>query len=149
VATTDNVAVLAKKLSELQAQLNELVTRIQVLKTSPNVIGLEVSRLEKATRERLAKLHEMMHGHIQEARQVLQWVLESGLMMTPRQDAGSREYAITGRLVLGQALAAAGSGPLVGPGEGAGVADSSRPRREPHGGTHDLGAVSTALELVA
>lgn len=53
----------------------------------------------------LVELHETMHGNIPEARQALQSVLESPLIMTPREDSSGREYAITGRLVLGEALA--------------------------------------------
>lgn len=86
-------------------RFGELDARIQVLKTAPNVIDLELKRLEVATRERLAKLHKTLHGNIQEARQAIQSVLESPLTMPPREDSNGREYSITGRLVLGQALA--------------------------------------------
>jgi hypothetical protein len=132
VATSPNVAVLAKKLSERQARLNELDARIQVLKTAPNVIDLEVRRLEKATRERLAKLHETMHGSIEEARQVLHSVLEGGLTMTPRETSSGREYAIAGRLVLGDALKNDTPGAAVGDSRGAGVAYNSRPQGDTH-----------------
>jgi hypothetical protein len=147
--TSPNVTALAKKLSERQERLNELDARIRVLKTAPNVVELELRRLEVATRERLTKLHETMRGNIQEARQALQSVLESPLTMTPREDSTGREYAITGRLVLGDALALGGPAPSPDQTRGLRVADYSRPRREPHGGTHDLGVVTAALELVA
>lgn len=131
VAISPNVTALAKKLSERQERLNELDARIQVLKTAPNVIDLELKRLEVATRERLAKLHETMRGNIQEARQALQSVLESPLTMTPREDASGREYAITGRLVLGDALALDATAPSrQDQARGLGVADYSRPQRD-------------------
>jgi seryl-tRNA synthetase len=62
VTTSPNVKLLAKKLSKRQEKLNELDARIQLLRAAPNVIDLEVHRLEIATRERLTKLHETMRG---------------------------------------------------------------------------------------
>jgi hypothetical protein len=64
-----------------------------------------------------------MRGNVHEASQVLQSVFESGLTMTPR------EYAITGRPVLGETLAA-GSAPSSDQARGLGVADYSRPQRD-------------------
>ena len=74
------------------------------MKTAPNVIDLELRRLETATRERPATLHETMRGNIAQARQAPQPVLEGPIVMTPREDASGRKYAITGRLALGGAL---------------------------------------------
>lgn len=53
------------------------------------------------------------------------------LTMTPREDAAGREYAITGRLVLGDALDLGATAPShQDQARGRGVAYSPRPRRD-------------------
>jgi hypothetical protein len=71
VATAPNVKQLATKLAERQERLTELDARIQILRTAPGALDLEVRRLEKQVRTRLAGLRDAVRGNVPEARRVL------------------------------------------------------------------------------
>lgn len=90
-----------------------------------SVLDLGGPPLEKATRQLLANLRGAMHSNVHEGRKVLRALLVDGLMMTHRQTDSGKEYAITGHVVLGDALSATAE-----PDQVSAVSIGGRPQRD-------------------
>ena len=115
---------LATKIHERQERLTELDARIQLRKSAPSVLDLEVRRLENEVRNRLGSLRDAMSGNVDDGRRVLRALLAGGLIMTPQETASGKEYAMTGRVVLGDLLSTAE------PDQVSAVSIGGRPRRD-------------------
>jgi site-specific DNA recombinase len=108
--TGGSVQPLAEKLSERQERLTGIEARLKVLKVAPDVLSLEVRRLEARVRQRIDQFQELLARDPEEARKVVESLLEGPLSFTPEQRPEGMRYRVTGRIVTG-ALLEVPSGP--------------------------------------
>lgn len=70
----------------------------------PTVLSLEVRRLEKETVKRLQELRDVFGRNPQEARKVIEHVLDGKLTFTPIETAEGKRYRVEGRATPGEVL---------------------------------------------
>lgn len=100
VSTTSPPMHLVRMMSAREATLSELEARIATARSAPNVLDLEVRRLEKESRERLLELRGALQSNPDEARAAIAAVVGGGLVMTPVDTAEGRRYRVTGEVGL-------------------------------------------------
>lgn len=100
-ADTQPEAVL-ERISERENEVRSLKTRLEVLRTAPSVIDMEVQRIEAEARRRLANLRSLLERNPDQAREVMSTILDGPLSFTPiRTDDGPR-YEVRGSIGLGK-----------------------------------------------
>ena len=104
--TGGSVAVLADKLNERQDRLTSLDARLALLKSAPDVLALEVRRLEAGARKRIADLRGLLQRNQDDARAVMESLLDGPLTFTPIQTAEGKRYKVDGRIATGALLQA-------------------------------------------
>ena len=105
-------------IAERQEQLSALEARMRAAKAAPDVLNLEVRRLEKEARQRLADFTGAMERNPQEARRVLEALVSGPLRFTPIETTDGKRYKIEGEVGLDAMLTADGSAgavPFVSP----------------------------------
>ena len=102
--TNGSVPVLADKLAERQEQLSTIDARLKLQKTAPDALSLQVRRLEAEARKRIDHLRELLDGDQEEARKVLESLLDGPLTFTPIETADGRRYRVEGRVATGALL---------------------------------------------
>ena len=91
--TKGSVTALSEKLSERQDRLVTKEARLKLLSAAPDVLSLEVRRLEAGVRKRVAQLREFLERNTEEARKVIESLLDGPMKFTrsrPRKGAGTR-----------------------------------------------------------
>ena len=78
--------------------------RLELTKAAPDVLSLEVRRLERDVLERLRDLRGVLHRNPTRAREALEGLLADKLTFTPTETAGGKRYGIRGRLAVGGLL---------------------------------------------
>ena len=102
---------VAKAIDEREKRLSEVRARLDVLRVAPGVIDLEVRRLEKEARGRLADLRGLLGRNPTEARAALEALLGGPLTFAPIDaPGGGRRYRIEGATVAG-AMFSTGASP--------------------------------------
>ena len=71
------------------------------LAVAPSVLDLEVRRLEREARTRLANLQGLLGRNVVEGRKALEALLDGPLRFTPVQTKDGRRYEITGAAAVG------------------------------------------------
>lgn len=102
--TGGSVEALAKKLSERQERLSDAEVRLRTLKVAPDVLKLEVRRLEADVRRRIDHFRELLDGDPEEARKVVEALLEGPATFTPVETRAGRRYKVEGRIATGALL---------------------------------------------
>ena len=112
VALTDgSVEILAEKLRERQARLTTVQARLQLLKSAPDVLNLQVRRLEAGVRKRLASLHEVMGRNPEKAHDVMAALLDGPLTFSAKETPEGRRFELVGRIATGAVLHALSDDP--------------------------------------
>jgi hypothetical protein len=99
-----SIPALVSELQRRQGQLNALEARLELLKTAPSVLSLEVRRLERETVKRLEDLRHVFGRNPEQARTVMERLLEGKLTFTPIETDEGKRYRIEGRVSLERTL---------------------------------------------
>ncbi|MGH7436881.1 MAG: hypothetical protein ACRENE_14510, partial [Polyangiaceae bacterium] len=102
--TGGSVDALAQKLSERQERLSGMEARLKMLKVAPGVLSLEVRRLEADVRRRIDYFRELLDRDTQEARKVVEALLDGPVTFTPMETPEGRRYKVEGRIATGALL---------------------------------------------
>jgi site-specific DNA recombinase len=102
--TKGGVTALAEKLTARQERLATAEARLQLLKAAPEVLSLEVRRLEAGVRKRIDSLHEFLDRDTEEARKIIESLLDGPMTFTPIDTPEGRRYEVTGRIATGEIL---------------------------------------------
>jgi len=88
---------VAKAIDERERRLSEVRARLDAVRVAPAVIDLEVRRLEKEGRARLADLRGLFGRNPAEGRKALEALLDGPLSFAPTTgDAGGMRYRVEG-----------------------------------------------------
>lgn len=102
LATTDEKPeAIVAAIAEREKRMRTLQARIEALRTSPTVIGSELSVLEKEARRRLDNLREVLGRNPEEARKAVGALLDGPLTFTPVETEGGKRYEIQGSVATG------------------------------------------------
>jgi septal ring factor EnvC (AmiA/AmiB activator) len=112
IASTDNPpAPLVSALSERQERLDALDARLRAVKAAPAAIELEVRRMEAEAKKRIADMRNALARNPEEARKVLEVVLDGPLRVSPVDLPEGRRFQIDGAAAVGRLLAVDGKNP--------------------------------------
>ena len=92
---------IAKAVDERERRLTAVRARIEVLASAPSVLDLEVRRLEKEARKRLADLRGLLQRNPTDARRALEALLEGPLSFRVVVAREGRRYEIEGAAAIG------------------------------------------------
>jgi site-specific DNA recombinase len=102
LATTDEKPeAIVSAIAEREKRMRALQARLEALKTSPAVIGSELSVLEKDARRRLQDLRQLLGRNPEEARKAVGALLDGPLTFTPVETAEGKRYQIQGFVATG------------------------------------------------
>jgi hypothetical protein len=94
-------SMIVAAIAEREKRMRKLQVRIEALRTSPTVIGSELSELEKEARHRLDNLREILGRNPEEARKAVGALLNGPLSFTPVQTEAGKRYEIQGSIATG------------------------------------------------
>jgi hypothetical protein len=89
---------LVRMMGEKEKSLSAVEARIASMQTSPQVLDLEVRRLEKDARKRLSELQGLTSRRPEEARKALGSLLVGPLRFTPIETPEGQRFSIEGQL---------------------------------------------------
>jgi site-specific DNA recombinase len=92
---------VANAINQRETRLSQVRGRLDVLSAAPSVLDLEVRRLEKEARARLADLRGLLGRNPAEGRKALEALLAGPLTFAPVDADGGRRYQIEGSAALG------------------------------------------------
>jgi hypothetical protein len=115
--------------SARQERLAAAEARLQLLKAAPKVLSLEVRRLEAGVLKRIDQLREFLDRDPEEARKILDALLDGPMVFTPIATPEGKRYEVTGRVATGELLRVL-SDPQRGRSGDADDPQSERPQRE-------------------
>lgn len=99
IASSDTPpTALVKALSEREEQVRGVDARIRVLQTAPSALDLEVRRLEKTAREKLAEFQSVLGRNPDQARKVVAALLKGPLTFSPTETDEGHRYRVQGEL---------------------------------------------------
>jgi site-specific DNA recombinase len=104
--TGGSVEALAQKLSERQERISDMEARLKMLRVAPDVLKLEVRRLEGEVRHRIDHFRELLDRDPEEARKVVEALLDGPATFTPIETPDGRRYKVAGRIATGALLQA-------------------------------------------
>ena len=84
-----------------EKRLTEVRARLEVIAVAPSVLDLEVRRLEKEARARLADFQALLSGNVAEGRKALEALFDGPLRFTPTETSDGRRYLIEGAAAVG------------------------------------------------
>jgi DNA invertase Pin-like site-specific DNA recombinase/ribosomal protein L34E len=93
-------------IADRQEQVSAIEARLRAARAAPDVLNLEVRRLEKEARARLVDFTGAMARNPEEARRVLETLLWGPLRFTPVETTDGKRYKIEGELGLDAMLTA-------------------------------------------
>jgi site-specific DNA recombinase len=102
--TGGSVEALAEKLSERQERLSGMEARLKVLEVAPDVLKLELRRLESEVRHRIDHSRELLDRDAEEARKVVEALLDGPATFTPIETPDGKRYKVEGRIATGALL---------------------------------------------
>ena len=105
LASTDQKpeAVIAA-IAEREAKMAQLRGRIEAMKAAPTVLTTEMARLEKTARTRLKDLRGLLTKNPEEARRVLEALLQGPLKLLPVETPEGMRFEIEGNVSVGTLL---------------------------------------------
>lgn len=101
LATGVESPTIAGVIGDREKRLVEVRARLEVIAVAPSVLDLEVRRLEKEARARLADFQGLLGRNVAESRKALEALLEGPLRFTPVQTKEGRRYQISGAAAVG------------------------------------------------
>ncbi len=108
-ATTDAPPVtIIDDMRRLENERVALVTRIEVLRTAPKAIDLELDRMESEARKRTKRFRTLLRRNPEEGRAVVEALLEGPLVAEPVETPEGRRFRLTGTAVIGPLLVETG-----------------------------------------
>lgn len=105
LATNEPPHHVLRMMSEREKDLATVEARLNTLKVAPSVLDLEVRRLEKEARQRLADLRGLMERNPEQARHVIETLLAGPLVFTPMDTPEGKRYRIQAEASLDRAMA--------------------------------------------
>lgn len=99
-------AALVKALDQREERLQALEARARAARAAPSALDLEVRRLERSARTRLAAMREIFDRTPTEARAVIEALVAGPLRFEPTETPVGKRYQITGAIALGGMLSA-------------------------------------------
>jgi site-specific DNA recombinase len=99
---------IARSIDEREKRLSQVQARRDVLRTAPDVLDLEVRRLEREARARLADFRALLERKPTEARKALEALLDGPLTFAAAETPGGRRYQITGKAAVGNVFTTEG-----------------------------------------
>lgn len=100
MSTTDAPTTLVKMLKEREKRLAVVEDKLAAVRAAPQALDVELARMEKAARQRLADLATSIQAGPLEARKALETLVAGPLQFTPVQTTEGKRYRITGELAL-------------------------------------------------
>jgi hypothetical protein len=97
-STNEPPMTLVRMMGEKEKSLSAVEARIASMQTSPQVLDLEVRRLEKDARKRLSELQGLTSRRPEEARKALGSLLVGPLRFTPIETPEGQRFSIEGQL---------------------------------------------------
>ena len=108
-ASTDTPpATIIEDMSRLERERLSLTTRIDVLRTAPKTIDMELDRMEREARKRAKEFLSLLRRNPAEARAVVESLLVGPLVATPIETPEGRRFRLTGTAVIGPLVAETG-----------------------------------------
>jgi hypothetical protein len=100
MSTTEAPTTLVRMMGEREKRLTAVEARLATIRTAPEVLDLEVQRMEKDALARLEDFRGMMTRNQDEARKALETLLTGPLKFTPVETEDGKRYQIEGDLAL-------------------------------------------------
>lgn len=104
-STDDRPEPIVQAVAQRQQRLSELEARIRAAKAAPDVIQLELRRIEAEVKKRPANLGQALDRNPEEARAVIRAIFDGPLRFTPVDAPEGRRFQIEGKAVIGSMLA--------------------------------------------
>ena len=104
LATDERPHAIVRAISEREQQLRAVEARIEALLTAPEVLDLEVRRLEKEAAKRLADLRGLLRRRPEEAHRALEALLPRPLTFAPVATGHGPRYEVQGPVIAHGAL---------------------------------------------
>ena len=98
---TDAPGAVVQAIAEREGRLRKLQARIEVLEVTPSVLDLEVRRLEREAQARLQDLTTALSRNQQEARRVIETLVDGHLTVTPLKTPEGSRFQIEGETAFG------------------------------------------------
>lgn len=95
---------LVEKIASIEAQVSRMKARLDALREAPSVLDMEVRRMEREARKRLRELKSLLRRNPNEARKLMETVLDGPLTFTPIQTKKGPRYEIRGPVAFGELL---------------------------------------------
>jgi site-specific DNA recombinase len=106
----DGMTSVVRMLSEREKSLSTIEARLTSMATAPQVLDLEVRRLEKEARRRLGELQGLTERRPEEARRALEALLQRPLTFTPMETPEGARFHVEGQIGLSSSIEGVPSG---------------------------------------
>jgi site-specific DNA recombinase len=93
---------LVEAVTERQERLSALEARVRAAQAAPGAIDLEVHRLEREARARIAELRDAFGRNPDEARAFMRSVFDGPITCTPIETSAGKRFQIEGSAVIGR-----------------------------------------------
>ncbi|WP_170229379.1 recombinase zinc beta ribbon domain-containing protein [Polyangium fumosum] len=107
IATTDAPTTLVRMMAEREKRLTAIESRLAAIQTAPSVLDLEVRRMEKEARGRIADIAGLLERNPERARSALERLVTAPLRFVPIETPEGKRFWVEGSANL-WALFAAG-----------------------------------------
>lgn len=104
IATDEKPGIVVEMISEREKRLTAIHSRLSLLKSAPDVLNLQVRRLEATVRKRLHALHDVLDRNPEKAHEVMAALLDGPLTFRPKETPEGRRYEVVGRIATGAVL---------------------------------------------
>ncbi len=101
LATGAESPTIAGAIGEREKRLTAVRARVEAIAVAPSVLDLEVRRLEKEARSRLANFQRLLSSNVAEGRTALEKLFDGPLRFTPTQTDDGRRYLVEGTAAVG------------------------------------------------
>jgi site-specific DNA recombinase len=100
LSTSDPPATIVTMIADREKRLVGLQGRLAAIQSAPAVLNLEVKRMEREARARVASFAELMSRNAEHARKALACLLSGPMKFTPVETRAGKRFRIEGELAL-------------------------------------------------
>ena len=104
VGQAPEVTEIVSALRDRRLKLDQVEAEITAARRAPEVVGLQLKRLEREARARVADLRGVLERQPDHARRIVEMLYPSGLRFTPIETPDGKRYQIEGEAVLGECV---------------------------------------------